>query len=304
MRVLGVNPDTKKKIVRPVYYWSHLKEFDDKNVIQIPCGKCEACRLNKSKEWSERIMLEASQYFDNCFITLTYNDQFLPKEKLDPNTHEFYNPLVKRDVQLFMKRLRKKFPDKKIRFFAAGEYGTVGNRPHYHIILFNFNFTDLKPKFYNSKTNCWTFVSPTLEELWPFGISSVGKLTTNSAAYVARYSMKKAGYGEKEFLLMSRRPGIGYAYFEQHKNDIYMTDKLYFNFSKEKKISKPSRYFDKLLEAYDLELYEEIKEKRSGIAAIFSENSLAHHNTSYLENVNSSNEEKLKKSIKSLKRSI
>lgn len=303
--ILGVNSETGKKIVRPVRFYSHLNELKEThNLVKIPCGKCFACRLNRANEWAERIMLEASLYSDNCFLTLTYNNENLPESIYDEKNGEFYNPLVKRDLQLFIKRLRKKFSDKKIRFFAVGEYGSVSNRPHFHVILFNHTFDDLEKLFYNPGSGSWCFRSPILESLWTKGISSVGELTTASAAYTARYSVKNIKYAEKEFLLMSRRPGIGKDYFDLHKDEIYMTDKLYFNFSKEKKVGKPSRYFDKLLESNNLELFNQIKEKRAVSGKIADENSLRFQNTEYSEVVYERENDSLMERTKSLKRSI
>lgn len=78
------------------------------DIFQLPCGKCRGCRLEKSRQWALRIMHEASLYDDNCFVTLTYDDEHLPKD----------GSLVKKDFQLFMKKLRKKF-DSRIRFFTV-----------------------------------------------------------------------------------------------------------------------------------------------------------------------------------------
>lgn len=147
--------------------------------LQVPCGQCVGCRLERSRQWAIRCVHESKLHKDNCFITLTYNDANLPSDK----------SLHYRDFQLFMKKLRKQYPDKKIRFYMCGEYGENFGRPHFHACLFNFNFDDLtlwktqnKQKLYRSKK---------LEKLWPLGHSSVGTVTFESAAYVARYIMKK-----------------------------------------------------------------------------------------------------------------
>lgn len=299
--VIGINKETGKKIVRPVRFWNHLKENEENhNFIRVPCGKCLACKLNYASEWSERIVLEASLYEKNSFITLTYSDDNLPDVIKNDETGELYHPLVKRDVQLFIKRLRKYFSGQKIRFFCAGEYGSLTSRPHYHLILFNCDFEDKKKFFYNRSTACRTYRSETLEKLWTYGISSIGEVTSSSANYCARYTLKKSGFGAKEFVLMSRRPGIGYEYFNLHKDEIYMTDKLYFNFNKNKHFTKPSRYYDKLLEAYNLELFKNVKESREVLGQVVSENNLRFHNTSYLEVVNEKNDELLKKKTKKL----
>lgn len=100
--------------------------------IEIPCGKCLECRLEYSRQWANRCMLEAQDHEENCFITLTYDDPHLPRvDDVDPETGEIvqYKTLVKTDLQLFIKRLRKKLGgDCKVRYFAAGEYGTESLR--------------------------------------------------------------------------------------------------------------------------------------------------------------------------------
>lgn len=147
--------------------------------LQVPCGQCVGCRLERSRQWAVRCVHESQMHKENCFITLTYAPEHLPADQ----------SLHYRDFQLFMKRLRKRFSGKVIRFYMCGEYGENFGRPHFHACLFGHNFDDLtlwkvqnKQKLYRSKT---------LEELWPFGHSSVGTVTFESAAYVARYIMKK-----------------------------------------------------------------------------------------------------------------
>lgn len=107
----------------------------------VACGNCIECQMLYSSTWAFRIGLEAQLYEHNCFITLTYNEDNRPKD----------DHLSKRDLQLFLKRLRKHFNNKKIRFFACGEYGDKKGRPHYHIILFNCNFEDMYFFSYDNK---------------------------------------------------------------------------------------------------------------------------------------------------------
>jgi len=120
----------------------------------LPCGRCIGCRLERSRQWAVRMMHEASLHQDNCFITLTYDNEHLPKNA----------SLVKRDFQLFMKRLRKAYPAVRIRFFHCGEYGEQYGRPHYHAILFGFDFPD---KYFLGKRNQFpVWRSASLERLW------------------------------------------------------------------------------------------------------------------------------------------
>ena len=100
-----------------------LSQLKDVPFIQVPCGKCLECRIQHARAWADRCVVEAKQYDDNYFVTLTYDDAHLPAK----------NSLVPDDLQKFMKRLRKHFPNNKIRFFACGEYGDTSWRPHYHL---------------------------------------------------------------------------------------------------------------------------------------------------------------------------
>lgn len=221
--------------------------------IQIPCGQCIGCRLEKSRQWAMRCVLEASLYDQNTFLTLTYNDANLPADL----------SLSKRHLQLFMKRLRKRFGN-DIRFYAAGEYGDRSLRPHYHLILFNFYPPDgelirLRPMP--------LYISESLLKLWPFGYHSFGMVSFDSASYVARYCTKKitgptaeAHYAgrEPEFALMSRRPGIGAPWLERFQTDVYPSDTVVLRDGLK---LKPPHYFDLLYDKFTSRL-DDIKIKR------------------------------------------
>ena len=153
--------------------------------IKIPCGQCIGCRLERSRQWALRCMHESSLYPRNCFITLTYNPENLPKD----------GSLQLRHFQLFFKRLRKKY-GQKIRFFHCGEYGEKNQRPHYHACIFNFDFNDRIP--YKTVNGHTLYTSKALSDLWsdprtgsPYGFCTIGDVTFESAAYVARYITKK-----------------------------------------------------------------------------------------------------------------
>ena len=214
------------------------KGFSD-CVVTVPCGQCIGCRLERAREWAIRCVHEADMYDDNCFITLTYNDAYLP-----PN-----ESLRKSDFQKFMKRLRKEFSSRTVRYFMCGEYGDENKRPHYHACLFNVDFIDKYECVDVHGRKYWR--SPTLEKLWPFGFSEIGEVTMNSAGYVARYCLKKitgkdadAHYGKKipEYTCMSRRPGIGYEWLEKFESDVYGRDEIVVN---DRVMCKPPRYYDK-----------------------------------------------------------
>lgn len=199
-------------------------------------------------------MHEAQMWPDNCFITLTYADEHLPEDK----------SLNVRHFQLFMKKLRKQYSPRTIRLFHCGEYSDPpANRPHYHALLFNFDFVDKKLHTLN-RDGHRLYTSPTLERLWPFGYSIIGSVSFQSAAYVARYCVKKvtgtaaaAHYaGRKpDYATMSRRPGIGSTWYEKYKTEVYPSDFVVRNGAK----MRPPKAYDRYLELEDAKLLEQIK---------------------------------------------
>lgn len=235
--------------------------------ILIPCGKCIGCRLEYSRQWAQRCMAEAHMHEANCFLTLTYDDEHVPWTSCGEQT------LYKRDVQLFLKRLRKELPC-KIRFFNCGEYGSKSHRPHYHMILFGYDFPDRflwSTNFQGDKF----YRSPLLEKIWFKGQSLISDVTFDSCAYVARYILKKQ-YGKTsdcyeyyapEFLTMSRKPGIGKAYFNKYHSCIYPLDKLVLGeHGDDRLVAKPPRYFDSLYAELEPEKMDEIKKRRAAYA--------------------------------------
>ncbi|WNK13061.1 MAG: replication initiator protein [Microvirus sp.] len=220
--------------------------------IQVPCGQCIGCRLERSRQWAIRCVHEAYGHEDNAFITLTYAPEYLPSDV----------SLKKNHFQKFMKRLRKAISPKKVRFFHCGEYGEQNQRPHYHACLFGYDFPD--KILYTIRDECRLYRSPMLEKLWPNGFATVGDVTFESAAYVARYITKKitGSLAEKhyngrtpEYTTMSRRPGIGKKWYNEFKSDVFPSDEIVLR----GKIMTPPRFYDKQLEADDPILYAKIK---------------------------------------------
>lgn len=241
--------------------------------VTVACGQCIGCRLEYSRQWAIRCVHESSLYDDNCFITLTYDDKNIPEGAT----------LVKKHYQDFMKRLRTRTYPRKVRYMACGEYGEKSNRPHYHAILFNYDFPD--KEILKQSGEHTLFESESLNQLWPFGYATVGTVTFDSAAYVARYVMKKAkgrhkeviddqtglkpnerfdSYSgeiipvEPEFLLCSRRPGIGHDWYKTFSEDVYPSDFCVIN---GRRVRVP-RYYDNLLQKDEPENLERLKHKR------------------------------------------
>lgn len=193
--------------------------------IEIACGKCVGCRLQHSREWSIRCILEAGKHKHNSFLTLTYDDDHLHLSNFARNdTGEIIGTLNKKDLQDFWKRLRKAVVPEKLRYFACGEYGSKTYRPHYHAIVFGLEVPD-KVFYRRSPIGDCYYTSDWLNKIWQNGNVIIGDVTAESCAYTARYVIKKAEdpdisdfYSDldlqPEFLVMSRRPGIGFGAFE------------------------------------------------------------------------------------------
>lgn len=222
--------------------------FIEQEAIQVPCGKCISCLSDKANEWAFRCVLEASQHDKNCFITLTYAES--------PVT------LVKKDLQDFIKRLRSAIYPVKIRYFACGEYGSKGKRPHYHIIIFGWCPDDLQFFFKSGKENI--YLSDFVRDIWGKGHISIGTVTLDSARYVAKYLQKLQKIDDDllpPFVLMSLKPGIGLSAFNENSLE---TDSIYLN-GKRRKV--PRYFLDKCEQAgFDVSF---LKFKRLETAKLF-----------------------------------
>ena len=238
---------------------------NDPDIVQsvsLPCGQCIGCRLERSRQWAIRCMHEAQLHEHNCFITLTYDDTHLPGDQ----------SLHYRDFQLFIKRLRKRYPTTKISYYMAGEYGENFGRPHYHACIFGLDFHD-KKLWKRTSSGSLIYRSSDLETLWPFGYSSIGDVNFESAAYVARYIMKKQTGKDSlknyqysdiqtgeiiqmtpEFNKMSLKPAIGLNWYKKYKNDVFPHDYVVL---RGKKI-KPPKYYSQLYKNDSPYEYEQI----------------------------------------------
>lgn len=238
-------------------YWSKAKTENGKRTIvfnaqlalntdfklQVPCGQCIGCRLEYARVWALRSWHESQMHEHNCFITLTYDDDHLPD----------WASLVPDHFTKFLKRLRIRHPFTKIRFIGCGEYGDKSDRPHYHAILFGYDFPDKKYHAI-SKSGELTYTSKELESLWPYGFSLLGSVTFQSCSYVARYVLKKQkGVGLQiyaqtcrvaPFFRCSRKPGIANTWFERHRSQV--EQHLYVRSSEGQKSPLP-RYYQGLL---------------------------------------------------------
>lgn len=218
--------DKTKYNVKDKHDYLFLKmKFKDKVFIEVPCGHCEACVERKSNEWATRIYNEWILSDTAQFFTLTYAEDFLPINPVRINYgydyEEYETPvLCKRDVQLFMKRLRKKLGN-GLKFFLGGEYGEQGGRPHYHFILFNY------PKKYEDE------LTDIVAKCWSYGFVTSGETNIRRIMYVAKYiysasMLPRKGVENfvKPFILASRRPAIGSSYCNDINNIKYHNETL------------------------------------------------------------------------------
>lgn len=232
-----VNPKSGKRAV----VFNVLDGFPDM-VVEFACGQCVRCRIERSKQWAVRCVHEAQMFGDeNSFITLTYDDAHKPADGSLQLSH----------FQNFMKRLRLCVGmgfQSPVRFFHCGEYGDKFKRPHYHACIFGWSFSDRE--LWSLRDGVRLYRSGFLEALWtddkgePLGFSTVGDVNVQSAAYVARYVLKKIT-GENseehytvmdsqgnftklkpEYVTMSRRPGLGSAWLAKYKDDVYPIDNV------------------------------------------------------------------------------
>lgn len=270
----------------PIYERHLIRSGDITDPVDIPCRKCIGCRLDYSRQWADRLMIELQRHETAFFVTLTYDDEHLDHLRcVDLSTGEIepFASLSKRDCQLFMKRLRKEhkklYPDLHLMYYLAGEYGDTTYRPHYHAIIYDLRLDDLK--LWNQKDGFVYWTSDWLDGIWKNGRCIVAQVTWETCAYTARYIVKKQ-YGKKaqeeyyknglqpEFSLVSTKPGIAREYFFQN---VLPTDLMYkrqnFLFIQTseggKKVSFP-KYWDRLFADIDPEALDDIKSDRKFFA--------------------------------------
>lgn len=214
---------------RPVF--AATKSYEGARPISLPCYKCEGCLKARSRAWMLRMVHERRFHERACFVTLTFDDAHLPVDGAVRVHHH----------QHWMRRLRRMVGP--ARFFGCGEYGDVNRRPHLHTILFGLDFADDRVPADRGSSGELQYVSATLSEVWPYGRVTVGDATPSSMGYVARYVNKKVAeagnpeayrrvnletgevwYVPPPFVVMSRRPGIGDAWFEKFRGDVFPSD--------------------------------------------------------------------------------
>lgn len=212
-----------------------IKPFTRKvesNIYTLPCGKCPKCYQRRINGWTHRLLEEEKISSSSYFLTLTYDNEKVPIIE-NQTTKHCQLTLLKRDIQLFIKRLRKANKN-TLKYFLCGEYGDKTMRPHYHMILFNAH-------------------EKTISKAWEKGHIYYGDVKPNSIVYTLKYMSKPSkipmfdqDIRQKEFQLMSK--GLGKSYIENAKNWHLedLTDRMYCNVEEGKRIAMPRYYKDKL----------------------------------------------------------
>lgn len=223
IRIIPKRVDLSENRLKSMYGNTRFGEL-----IQLPCGHCEACKIAYRKDWSIRCEMESMFHKDNCFLTLT----------LDP---EHSKPVpVKEDIQYFLHKLRDSYGI-QCRYFACGELGSQTGRSHYHMILFGYKPDDLK--YYGvSNSGEDLFTSKFLNKVWSKGEVKIGEFSIRTASYVAGYVNKAK---EQSFLMESTHPGLGHLYMTKHFRELF---KYGHYQGKNGQVHKLPRYFKKLCE--------------------------------------------------------
>lgn len=215
--------------------------------MTIPCGGCIGCKSERARQWSVRLMHENTLHEKSSYLTLTYNDASLPSPP----------SLNKKHFPEFIKRSRERFG--KLRYFHCGEYGELNGRPHYHAIIFGYDWSKDRVFHKKSKDGHNLYTSKLLDETWGHGFCYIGAVTKESAGYCARYILKKITGADAEqhyehidprtgevsdlqpeYTTMSLKPGIGLKWYEKWRSDVYPSDEVVIN----GKRTKPPKYYD------------------------------------------------------------
>lgn len=263
-------------------------------IMDLSCGQCSECKLERSRQFAVRAVLEQAMHpDDSCwFVTLTYDEQHVPRCNVLDNDGEILSlmTLAPKDLDKFQKDLRAyydyHFQHQGIRYFACGEYGDLYKRPHYHYLFFNLPIPDLT--FFKKKNGYSLYVSPLLQDLWKKGDVLIGSLCFESAAYVARYTLKKRDKKEimlessllsdeeyqvisalgnpsntvyPEFQRFSNRPGIGGLYYEQYRDQLLRDGTVSIKHGERAVTVTIPKYFNyKFLQEVELEFMSEDEE--------------------------------------------
>lgn len=235
-------------------------------VMDVPCGKCYQCKKRRVMGWAFRLEQQLKVSKSQCFVTLTYDTDFLP---ILPNLQHTLNP---DDITNFFKRLRNYNQD-KIKYYICGEYGTDTARPHYHILLYNAKIETIQ--------KAWSDVNGR-----PLGHVHYGNVELPSVVYALKYIMKPGRIPEfngdqriSEFQRMSKGLGKNYvtaAIKKYHLSDL--VENCHLTFRDGKKIAMPRYYKNLIYPDYKRKAMNKLAEiKRSQIKLETDETKIREH---------------------------
>lgn len=217
-----------------------------KSGVPVNCGQCHACRVNRTSQWTLRMLYELGCWRNASFVTLTYNDENLP---LDRGLHLS-------DFQKFKDNLRYNSNNRKFKYYHCGEYGDKNKRPHYHVILYGFDAFNKKDReiVYESWNKCESFFFDPLPRDFLTSKSSIGKgmlpVCREDIAYTAGYVQKKLTgelgkkeYGNKRVPYSTCSQGLGLQFAEANAERLRENKYTYLN---GKRIGVPRYFRDKL----------------------------------------------------------
>lgn len=239
--------------------------------LNVPCGKCSICRKRRALDWVIRLQEEEKASRSVYFVTLTYNEHTVPLLKDGRQT------LVKKDLQDFINSLRQIAP---FRYFAIGEYGEKGERPHYHLLLFNFiPIVDPKKKNvvyhknYDKITTDMLMANVDVEGIilkaWKKGIVQVQPMDGGAIGYLANYCVDPTVKADDDlqqsvFALMSKKPPIGYQYYQNKQTQYYHRqgiEKMHYT-NNGYRVALPRIYKNKLYTQREREAYNEMIQQK------------------------------------------
>lgn len=226
--------DCFNPLTLPVYVQKDGKKIQTKSYREVPCGKCPACRERLQQGWIFRLTEELKHSRSAYFVTYTYSDENPPYIE---RNGRLVMSVKKRDMQLYLKRLRKRLPVRSLRYYIASEYGSKTLRPHYHAILFYYGNEDLRE---------------ILQLDWPHGFICVGSVTINSIAYTTKYVLKGCETppdADPPFVLSSRNPAIGLCYVNDATREYH--DSHEFVNINDRKLAMPRYYRNKFFDQHE-----------------------------------------------------
>lgn len=298
--------------------------------FQVGCGKCEVCRVEKSKQWTVKGYCESKMWKNATFLTLTYNNENLPEDrklcrahmqgfwkKLRYHLYKNTKKAAKIDLtiersnlqELEQNKLEEMFGRRKnkkpIRMINCGEYGPKTKRPHYHAVVWNFKPADMR-RFSKDRRGYWLYTSAKINKIWGKGYVIIGNAETDTVAYVARYCTKKFNRTEEEqqrmkqkkqteFIGASSLGFIGYYYWAKYKDKIKQAMGIFMKNKDHVMLAKIPNAMEKKWKEENPDEYDDYEQIKCIIGQENWKKILANTNLTEEEYIKTTYEERMKK---------